>query len=149
MFWEKLKVMEATCLMLPPKNRAKNKPGLNAIPNKTVSWAAVGEVEWRLFLSRLDLKGWLNPQGDEDTWKQHRQRERFRQTMIGRGGGSSESGARDSEQQDMTLLKFRTEGKVKTEEYLRTNKVLKQHLSNLGDQYQQVRALTDDIKAGF
>ena len=69
--------------------------------------------------------------------------------MIGRGGGSSESGARDSEQQDMTLLKFRTEGKVKTEEYLRTNKVLKQHLSHLGHQYQQVRALIDDIKAGF
>ena len=71
--------------------------------------------------------------------------------MIGRGG-SSESGARDSEQQDMTLLKFRTEGKVKTEEYLRTNKVLKQHLSHLGQQYQQVRAvivILDDIKAGF
>ena len=131
--------MEATCLMLPPKNRAKNKPGLNAIPNKTVSWAAVGEVEWRLFLSRLDLKGWLNPQGDDDTWKQHWQREKFRQTMIGgRGGNSGSESARGS---DMTLLKFRTEGKVKTEEYLRTNKVLKQHLSHLGQQYQQVRAV--------
>ena len=99
----------------------------------------MGEVEWRLFLSRLDLKGWLNPQGDDDTWKQHWQREKFRQTMIGgRGGNSGSESARHS---DMTLLKFRTEGKVKTEEYLRTNKVLKQHLSHLGQQYQQVRAV--------
>ena len=61
--------------------------------------------------------------------------------MIGRGGNSGSESARDS---DMTLLKFRTEGKVKTEEYLRTNKVLKQHLSHLGQQYQQVRAVILD-----